>query len=68
MSENLKKLTRLMNNLNKRVDMLKSKDSIWCSFCGKEKSEVKQMIASPTPDINICNECVDVAYGITHNM
>ena len=31
-----------------------------CSFCGKEKSEVKQLIAAD--DANICNECIAVSY------
>ncbi len=28
-----------------------------CSFCGKAKSEVKQLIAAD--DANICNECIE---------
>ena len=29
-----------------------------CSFCGKEQSKVKKLIAGP--NIYICNECVDL--------
>jgi hypothetical protein len=38
--------------------------SIRCSFCGKERERVAQIVAGPTPDIAICNECVDLAREI----
>jgi ATP-dependent Clp protease ATP-binding subunit ClpX len=34
-----------------------------CSFCNKERSAVKRMIAGPR-DVFICNECVDLANQI----
>lgn len=33
-----------------------------CSFCGKEKSEVKQLIAAD--DANICNECIELCTDL----
>ena len=33
-----------------------------CSFCGKEQSKVKKLIAGP--NIYICNECVDLCNDI----
>lgn len=35
-----------------------------CSFCGKQKEEVKTLIAGPNQ--YICNECVDLCYEIIH--
>ena len=35
-----------------------------CSFCGKQKEEVKTLIAGPKQ--YICNECVDLCYDIIH--
>lgn len=35
---------------------------LWCSFCGKNKSEVRHLIAGPS--VFICNECVDAAKEI----
>ena len=32
-----------------------------CSFCGKTKSEVLQLIAGP--NVFICNECVQLCVG-----
>ena len=34
-----------------------------CSFCGKNKNEVKTLIAGPG-DVYICDECVDVCNDI----
>lgn len=31
-----------------------------CSFCGKGKSEVKNLIASPDDNASICNECIEL--------
>ena len=33
-----------------------------CSFCGKDQSEVQQIITGPA--VNICNECVDLCHEI----
>ena len=33
-----------------------------CSFCGKNQSKVKKLIAGP--NIYICNECVDLCNDI----
>ena len=35
-----------------------------CSFCGKTDEQVKKLIAGPTPDITICNECIDLCNEI----
>jgi len=45
------------------------KKVIDCSFCGKNRSEVKQMIEGPSlsqQTLYICNECVDMTYEILH--
>ncbi|MGI5922899.1 MAG: ATP-dependent Clp protease ATP-binding subunit ClpX [Lentisphaeria bacterium] len=36
----------------------------FCSFCGRERSEVKQLINSPSEDAHICNDCVEVCYEV----
>ncbi|HAT34501.1 MAG TPA: hypothetical protein DCS82_02185, partial [Rhodospirillaceae bacterium] len=33
-----------------------SKNTLYCSFCGKSQHEVKKLIAGPT--VFICDECV----------
>ncbi len=35
-----------------------------CSFCGKSQDEVKRLIASPSGDSFICDECIDVCKEI----
>lgn len=35
-----------------------------CSFCGKSQAEVKRLIASPSGDSFICDECIDVCKEI----
>jgi len=45
------------------------KKIINCSFCGKGRHQVEQMIEGPVlngSNIYICNECVDVTYEILH--
>lgn len=43
------------------TDEVKMKD-IYCSFCGKNQSEVERMIVGP--GCNICNECVEICVGV----
>lgn len=35
-----------------------------CSFCGRERSDVKQLINSPSGDAYICSDCVEVCYEV----
>ncbi|WP_022851484.1 ATP-dependent Clp protease ATP-binding subunit ClpX [Limisalsivibrio acetivorans] len=42
--------------------MKKSKESLHCSFCGKNQEEVKKLIAGP--DVYICNECIELCNEI----
>ena len=37
-------------------------DRVRCSFCGKQRNEVKKLIAGP--NVYICNECVDLCREI----
>ena len=37
-------------------------DKMRCSFCGKQRSEVKKLIAGP--NVFICNECVELCHEI----
>lgn len=37
-------------------------DGLYCSFCGKHRSEVDQLISGP--GVFICNECVELCYDI----
>ena len=41
-------------------------DTIFCSFCGKFKEEVNQLIAGPG-GIFICDECIEVCHDIIDN-
>lgn len=35
-----------------------------CSFCKKTDEQVTKLIAGSTPDISICNECIDLCNEI----
>ena len=65
MSDDIDKLKETVFDLTKRVDKIRRGDGVWCSFFGKEK-EVKNMLRSPSPEINTCNECVEKAYQLIH--
>ena len=39
-----------------------TKNTLYCSFCGKSQHEVRKLIAGPT--VFICNECVELCIDI----
>jgi ATP-dependent Clp protease ATP-binding subunit ClpX len=39
-----------------------NKNNFTCSFCGKNRNEVKKLIAGP--DSFICNECISISHKI----
>src|SRR5215469_5984264 len=39
-----------------------SKNTLYCSFCGKSQHELRKLIAGPT--VFICNECVELCMDI----
>jgi ATP-dependent Clp protease ATP-binding subunit ClpX len=39
-----------------------SKNTLYCSFCGKSQHEVRKLIAGPT--VFICAECVELCTDI----
>jgi ATP-dependent Clp protease ATP-binding subunit ClpX len=39
-----------------------TKETLYCSFCGKSQHEVKKLIAGP--NVFICNECVELCTDI----
>jgi len=41
-----------------------SKNTLYCSFCGKSQHEVRKLIAGPT--VVICDECVELCRDIIH--
>jgi ATP-dependent Clp protease ATP-binding subunit ClpX len=41
-----------------------SKNTLFCSFCGKNQHEVRKLIAGPT--VFICDECVELCKDIIH--
>jgi ATP-dependent Clp protease ATP-binding subunit ClpX len=45
--------------MNKTSD---SKNTLYCSFCGKSQHEVRKLIAGPT--VFICDECVELCMDI----
>lgn len=42
--------------------MTENPEGLYCSFCGKAKSEVERLIAGP--GVYICNECIESCYGL----
>jgi hypothetical protein len=45
-----------------KADGSDSKNTLYCSFCGKSQHEVRKLIAGPT--VFICDECVDLCMDI----
>src|SRR5260370_10680959 len=39
-----------------------SKNTLYCSFCGKSQHEVRKLIAGPT--VFICDECVELCMDL----
>src|SRR5712672_3728222 len=39
-----------------------TKNTLYCSFCGKSQHELRKLIAGPT--VHICNECVELCMDI----
>ena len=39
-----------------------SKNTLYCSFCGKSQHEVRKLIAGPS--VFICDECVELCNDI----
>jgi ATP-dependent Clp protease ATP-binding subunit ClpX len=40
-----------------------TKNTLYCSFCGKSQHELRKLIAG-TPTVHICNECVELCMDI----
>jgi hypothetical protein len=38
------------------------KNTLRCSFCGKDENEVEKLVSGPS--VHICNECVDTCNEI----
>jgi len=45
----------------------KNKKEMKCSFCGRDASEVGQLIVSATPGVYICDECIEVCSDMIEN-
>ncbi len=43
---------------------MRTKEPLYCSFCGKSQLEVRKLIAGPT--VFICDECTDLCSDILH--
>ncbi|MEM8833462.1 MAG: ATP-dependent Clp protease ATP-binding subunit ClpX [Pseudomonadota bacterium] len=48
--------------MSKSEDTTDSKNTLYCSFCGKSQHEVRKLIAGP--NVFICNECVELCMDI----
>ena len=47
---------------NKISNSTASRNTLYCSFCGKSQHEVRKLIAGPT--VFICDECVELCMDI----
>jgi ATP-dependent Clp protease ATP-binding subunit ClpX len=45
-----------------KVSSGETKNTLYCSFCGKSQHEVRKLIAGPT--VFICEECVELCMDI----
>ncbi len=48
--------------MNSKASGGDSKNTLYCSFCGKSQHEVRKLIAGPT--VFICDECVELCMDI----
>ncbi|HEX4298251.1 MAG TPA: ClpX C4-type zinc finger protein, partial [Devosia sp.] len=48
--------------MSKEASTGESKNTLYCSFCGKSQHEVRKLIAGPT--VFICDECVELCMDI----
>merc|ERR1711879_931416 len=51
-----------MGSMSKPPQSTDSKNTLYCSFCGKSQHEVRKLIAGPT--VFICDECVELCMDI----
>ncbi len=61
-NKEVSKLQKMIDSLNRRVEKIKDPASCWCSFCGKEQSEVDQLFGGPVDNLYICDECVTKCF------
>src|SRR5260370_16937594 len=47
-----------------KVSSGETKNTLYCSFCGKSQHEMRKLIAGPT--VFICDECVELCMDIIH--
>jgi hypothetical protein len=45
-----------------KVNSSETKNTLYCTFCGKSQREVRKLIAGPT--VFICDECVELCMDI----
>src|SRR5207342_197680 len=53
---------RVTENGMSKIGGSDSKNTLYCSFCGKSQHEVRKLIAGPT--VFICDECVELCTDI----
>lgn len=56
------KIHKRIESLNAMSKSSDSKNTLYCSFCGKSQHEVRKLIAGP--NVFICNECVELCMDI----
>ena len=57
--DDLDRLEKRRNSMAKKKD---DNDNLFCSFCGKNQSEVRKLIAGPA--VYICDECIELCSEI----
>jgi hypothetical protein len=66
-NKDILKLQEMVGALQERVEKLQDPESCWCSFCGKERSEVRQLFSGPEENLYICDECVSKCYRMLNH-
>src|SRR6266480_418816 len=62
MGQSSKGFERRTETRMSKVGTSDSKNTLYCSFCGKSQHEVRKLIAGPT--VFICDECVELCMDI----
>lgn len=55
-------MSQYNNQLSEILEKAKKNGKLKCSFCGKNRDEVSNLIVGP--GVFICDECVELCHGI----
>jgi hypothetical protein len=55
---------QILGHIREQESVKPDSEAKYCSFCGKEKREVKNLVQAPGGSVFICNECILVSMEL----